>query len=283
MHRIALLLIIITISACSLVDKRSYEPAYVLVEDVTLETAPEQGYASHNIKDVWMYASDTLLGVFPLPARVPVIVDGDKTRFTAFAGIRNDGISALPFIYQMINREEEVVEIAAGETYKMDLNFRYSPNAKFAFVEGFEGGHKFTFDGDDDPETTLESSREGAKYGSYTGRIVLDTAHHTISTGYHKAITTEELNRSDAYLELDYKTEVPILVSVALVDKGVLTIKDKIYIKESDSWNKIYIDLTRELNSVSLDSYRVIFSASIKGTGKSKAEIYMDNIKMVHF
>ena len=64
----------IALTACSKGEK---VPAYLEVASVTLTTTPEQGASTSKITDAWISVDGTLIGVWELPARLPVLAEGD--------------------------------------------------------------------------------------------------------------------------------------------------------------------------------------------------------------
>jgi len=140
-----LLFAILILGGCSLTDSDQPIAAYLIIDEIDIFTTTAQGAPTHKISDVWVYADDQLLGVFETPTRVPVLVNGDSTKFTIFAGIRNNGETSRAFIYRLLEAEDFTIPLAPGEEYEKKLTFSYIENAIFDFVEGFEGsGHIFT-------------------------------------------------------------------------------------------------------------------------------------------
>jgi hypothetical protein len=51
----------------------------------------------------------------------------------------------------------------------------------------------------------------------------------------------------------------------------------------SENWNKIYLKLDDLLVDSNIQAYSVCLSANLEGTQLTKANIYLDNIKLIHF
>ncbi|MFZ1693591.1 MAG: hypothetical protein WAT74_10370, partial [Flavobacteriales bacterium] len=74
MNRYAtLLLLLLLTSACKKGDK---VPAYVDVAPMTMSTTWTQGGATCKVTDAWITVNERLLGVWELPARVPILAEG---------------------------------------------------------------------------------------------------------------------------------------------------------------------------------------------------------------
>ena len=84
------------------------------------------------------------------------------------------------------------------------------------------------------------------------------------------------------FLEMNYKSNNEFTVGL-LVNGSVSSQRSILVINPSSSWNKIYINLTPTLSSItSATSFRVFLTAQ-KNTKDANGEIYIDNIKLLHF
>ena len=105
------------LSSCNTTD---LSPAFVRIDTIYINTATNQGTASHNAQTVWVYANDQPLGVFELPTVVPILEEG-STDIIIFAGINQNGSGSTrtqyPFyttgIYNNVN-------LQAGQTITLN-------------------------------------------------------------------------------------------------------------------------------------------------------------------
>ena len=137
------LCIAMQLSSCSLFDNENPIPGFLVFDNPTLITNGEQGAPTHNIKDVWVFDGPDFLGIFPLPAKVPVIITGEEKQFSIFAGVRNNGGVGNALRYPFFKQIEASATLEAREEKTIPLNFEYSDNVKFDFIEEFEGNHIF--------------------------------------------------------------------------------------------------------------------------------------------
>ena len=72
-----LLVLILTLSACDLINPDEDAPGFIQVDSITFNPSPTAGTtgssASTNIKDVWVYIDNEFQGVYELPAKFPVL------------------------------------------------------------------------------------------------------------------------------------------------------------------------------------------------------------------
>ena len=253
------------LGGCSLTDNDKPIPSYLIVNETNVFTTVDQGDPTHKISDIWVYADNQLLGVFEIPVRIPVIVNGETTEFNIFPGIRNNGENSRSFIYRLMNSEEFTIPLAPGEEVERDLTFTYTENAIFDFVEGFEGaGHIFTLDLDENTETVIEATDEEAKTGSKSGKISLTAENPEIAVATVFNYDRSQNAGSDSYLELDYKCDIPFFIGVIYVQEGQQVTQPLIVVNPREDWNKLYVDFTEILTSPVLESYRVFFTTDLE-------------------
>jgi len=275
------LFVLSQIVSCSLFDSAAPEPAFLIVDEVSIQTTNSQGAPTHNIRDVWVYADGQLLGTFEIPAMIPVIPNGSTTEFQIFPGIRNNGEISRSFIYRFMDIKIFTEELQPGETINKSFTFEYNDNVKFDFVEGFESNHIFTFDMDGNEETFIKTTGSVKKSGERSGLIEISPEYPEL--GAATIINFDGANNagSDSYLELDYYNEEPLLVGVIYIEDNIEYTQPIIVLNTTTDWNKIYIDYTNFLASPAITNYRIFFSAVNNSLDGSK-KIYIDNVKFLH-
>src|ERR1017187_10151763 len=92
---ITLLSIIIMLPSCHLFEPSSGIPSYLQIDSIglTITNPLLQGSSSHKITDAWVYVDEQLLGVFQLPAKLPVLASGIHA-IDIKAGIEINGIAS---------------------------------------------------------------------------------------------------------------------------------------------------------------------------------------------
>lgn len=257
-------------------------PAYILVDNVSLVSTQDQGAATHNITDVWVFVNGQGQGVWELPAKIPTPALDDDAEILFFAGIRADGISSKARIYPFYEHVTKTSPLVAGGSYTFDLTFNYLDFTEFDFIEDFESRNIFSEDNDGDPDTEIVRSQEDVKSGIYCGLVELvDTAN------IMDALTQFEYEQPPStaggvYLEMDYKGNIPIVIGYKT--KGQFTFEDSyVVLVEQEEWNKIYIDLSPALYEFPIDTYQIKIGTGLEGSELSEGKILLDNIKLLHF
>jgi len=115
-------------------------PAFIKIEHIDLETNYQlQGTNSHKITDVWVYADDQSVGVFELPAIVPVLKNGNA-KLRLEAGIKLNGIKTTrsnnPFFEPVIM---DPYNFIPDSIVVINPTVTYRPTTEFVWLEDFEG------------------------------------------------------------------------------------------------------------------------------------------------
>jgi hypothetical protein len=281
-NRIICSLILIIVSSCTLTDKDMPVPAFLQLTDPVVVTQLNQGAGTHKITDVWIFQNGRILGVFPLPSKVPVSVIEGGSDIIILAGIRNNGINGTPVFYPFYKSIETRINPSHQEVFSLPLQFTYITDCRFSLVEGFESGNSINFDSDQKPETNLIVTDEDAASGLRSAKAVLNDQFPTLETATNESFLKSNNRGGASYVELDYRGNAEIAVGLIKFQGLRGTVSYKVIIPPRQEWNKIYIDLTDELSVSDYDSYKIAIGFS-KPNILPEAVVYIDNIKHIHF
>jgi hypothetical protein len=283
------LVIAIVLSGC-IKDNNPSRPAYVYIENVFFEadTMLGQGTSSSNITDVWVSVDGQQLGANTMPALFPVILDENfpTNSVRISAGIKDNGITNTRTIYPFYDSYIETVDLKAGEIDTFRPILYYPSNANIILVEDFENPNQpiFTTDEDGNPLTEMRTQMDDVFEGNYSGSVILDSANLdcTVATSV-RYYNLRGLSATPVYLEMDFKTNTPFQVGIIAHYGG--SNREVLYkggVNTSDSWKKIYFNLTEDVYGSNATEYSVIIRA-LKYASVAQPEIYVDNIKLIHF
>jgi len=281
--------------------KNNPDPVWIEVTAWDLVNNPDEnpadkykpGVLTHAIKDVWLYVDNSLIGVFEVPFKVPVLSEGVK-EIRMIAGVHNNGISATKVKYPFFEPYLVTLDLVKNETYHIDPVTMYATSTEF-WIEDFENSSNAFVDGN----ATLSSlvpSNDPAVFnseinGAQFGRISLNNTDNLyvgstdvlgisgIPIGLPKGI--------DCYLEIDYHNTADLttgLLALSTTD-GLLNplVRLNKQFESEVEWKKIYIDLREVVSgSTSADYFEFTLDALLP-SGVNSAEINIDNFKAVHF
>lgn len=288
MWKWALLTFLIFLSlGCEFINPEEPAPSVIQIEEIVLNTNAEQGSASHRITEAWVSVDDNFLGVYSLPAKIPLLNEG-LVKLKVEAGIRDNGISATPEIYPFYQIFEDQVNLTPLEPVDIPINISYLDNTRFALIEDFETS-QVVFN-----EVRLgqpmEISRDTVFEGAGAGRISVakDLPITELSTTFR--FQGLQAKSPFVYLEMDYWAEVPVVFGI--IGFTELGGNNETVIFEpgffaSDNWKKIYFNLSPVLAANEFVEFKLILRAFVpEGAfpeGQNLARVWLDNIKLVHF
>jgi hypothetical protein len=290
MFRLRYLLFAVLIGCFSGCIKNNPDPSWLEINKWTLQSNVDlsgaEGELTQNISEAWVYVNDEIIGVFQLPCKVPILKSGD-CNIKVYPAIKNNGISATKKIYPFLEVFELNAKLNENEVLTLNPKTRYKSITRFKNYD-FEST---SLPLENDPNTSLSKisfSNSNLEWfnGNYYGKVELNKNDST-----WVAYTTDQLYFSkgkEVYLELDYYNTNSLVTGLIFVNTDGTTnnnLNIKVNQQENSTvkWKKIYIDL-RELiaNSPQGSNFLQSFQASID-SGKSTAEIRLDNIKLVYF
>jgi hypothetical protein len=251
-------------------------PIYLKIDSVLVSSTLDQGSASHKITDVWVTANGENRGVYPLPAKIPILASGD-VRMIVSAGIRDNGISSTRAEYPFYNVDEFTINgTEGGKTYTRNSVFTYLDGTKFAFKEDFEASNAYS------NMTRITSGTDANVFeGSAAGKLTLGP-NDTVVVAYNTNGFPITGAGREVYLEVNYKSDAFFEVGLITTKAGLLGNYYKMTISPKEEWNKIYINLSNEAGTILADDYRLYFKIAKLADGTT-ATTYLDNIKVVQF
>ncbi len=269
--------------------KNNPAPSWLEIGKWTVQDNPNAQYPLgdlelNNFTDAWVYVNDKLIGVFELPVKIPLLVSGNA-KIAIYPAIKDNGISATKRMYPFTDPYIVYMDLVQNETLSIDPVTQYAASVK-AYYEDFEDTVS-DIENDPSQNNTLIIANDPAI--SNTGRygwVHFDSDHSTWS-GY----TNAQLNlpfSSEIYLEIDYRNTNPLLQGLIAISPTEVKNNPNIQLNKQtpgeDVWKKIYINLREIVSASASGSYfEISFQAALEDSGLSESDIYIDNIRVVHF
>lgn len=273
--------LLITVSSCKLYDPEEIIPSYIYIDDIVVSAKTNEGTSIDNIIDAWVYVDGSLIGVYELPSKVPIHVEGNYN-LQVYGGIKKSGSSSvrkrhdffnsfettLNSIPQNIDTITPVIEYESGITIWIE-DFE-DPGIKFSSLSYSDTNMNITLD----PSEVLE--------GNGSGKIIFDATHLLF-----EAKTNESLFNSfpkagtPVYLEFDYKSTEVLTAGIYHNNTSAATAKEEYYnLNPTNTWKKAYLELTDVISpQLSATMFDIYFEVA-----KDKSSlplVYIDNIKVI--
>lgn len=279
-----LLFVSLLLGACTKGDR---VPAYLEIPSMSVEGAIEQGLATSRITDAWVTVDDRLVGSWELPARIPILAEGQR-RIGIVPAIKRNGAFDDRLQYPFYTTWTQTLALDREATVSVAPIVRYQENINF-WIEGFDDTSvklSTTSSSDTTLIRYLPAERPDLPYleGTPCGGFVLDS-----SNPYIRLYSDENLGGATGpvFLEIDYRNNLSFVVGVIYTQNNVenaLPLVVMVPTRRSNGtmpWNKAYIDLSALFNS-SVGNRDFYLEAQLPSDIAS-AEVYFDNIKLVRY
>ena len=163
------------------------------------------------------------------------------------------------------------------------LSTGYRSDVRFGFIECFEPGSTRVFTEIVEGTGVLEPTTECVLSGEQSGRLLLTEANATVAIASDVAISDLFDERPYVWLEVDVKSDAPVVWGVMGVDSQGFSIREfDPGSRPADDWTKIYFELTEVIAAANVETLRVFFFANLP-EGATEAEVFLDNVRLLYF
>jgi hypothetical protein len=233
---------------------------------------------------VWFYTGGDgggLQGAYELPASFPVLETGEK-QILVRGGIFISGLSSYRAVYPFYNFYLDTVQFEPNGDIFLEPKVQYFEGLTFAWMDDFE-----------DPGVTLEETQSSdtilyrvtgsdAFEGNGAMAFYLDTNRFFFECQSSETYQLPRGQERYSFLELDYRCNNRFVVGLIAETPSEFVQIESVYVLPSEDWNKIYINLTNQVNEFqNALNYRVFIGAILE-PGVENAEVYIDNIKLIY-
>lgn len=262
--------------SCNKEKLKSDIPSYITINEFAFSTDyVEEGSNSENITDAWVYINDNLIGVYELPATFPVLLEGNVD-IKIFPGVKENGISNTRVKYPFYTSYQLSAKLNPNEEIEINPITKYRTDINFLWMEDFENaGISFLYHNNSD---TIINKTNNAFEGNHSGYVTL-TGNMNFFECFTTDFSTIPRNNTSIFVELDFKTNHPILV-------GVYGNNDQVgnfYLNIREDWTKIYLNLTELINTNRTATTFKVFFGFEKDPTYPTPQFYLDNVKLIHF
>lgn len=268
--------------------KNNPDPSWIEISSWQLvENPDEQGLAgdlSHYFKDAYVVVNEKVIGYFQLPAKLPLLMDGDA-EIAIYPVVRNNGIAATKKVYPFCVVYKTKDKLVKNEVLKINPVTHYESDLEF-WVEDFEAASLDIYSASESLANLVKANDPNyLKYGNYYGLVTLNSQDSTWA-GYTIDFSNVPKNSSEVYLEIDYMTGNNLLTSLNAAVNGVEKINPNIQLNSYDyqsvGWKKIYIDLKELVSSYYTATYFKHYFTAKLDSGKLESQIFLDNVRFVY-
>lgn len=276
------------VASCS---KSGVEPSYLQVTPPVATSIDSLGRVDYQqYSAFWYFSASQLIGVLDAPtlSHQPSIASPytGVQPISVVPGVRQDGVLSSHIIYPVLQPFSETKTLAVGQTQQITPVFKYKSGVRFLIYDDFENSSRdFGKDLDTDADSRLAFESAVARNGSTAAKIVVDTMHRVNKVGSNLAVPTDNVSQRLYFLELDYKATNTFTVYVRSISQlGGVNEASKIVLYPKDSWNKVYLNLTKIIRTYNATNLEIAIGATLdpeyNNTDK-KGVILLDNMKLL--
>jgi hypothetical protein len=279
----SILFMLLITSSCDYINPSERIPSYIQIDSILLEHEESLG-----ISDAWVYVNTELIGVFELPATIPVLTEG-MADIMISGGIKVNGMSSSRTFYPFYESYRVSKELKSAEVITINPTIGYdNALAQIPWKENFdEGAIKFEHD------TTIKygfiKDSQAPIEGNFCGLIEMDS-----STNLFYEVSVDEIAKPENitqgyFLEMNFKSDIVFNLTLIINNKSEIVQIPLVEFNPTKEWKKIYLDLYATLSAyptgtkfkVSLNNYNYATNSALEQSLVLNPKIWIDDIKIV--
>jgi hypothetical protein len=277
--------ILVLFNSCDFINPDERDPAFIFIDTFEVTTTPGQGTNRNGISELWVYANADIIGVFDVPAQIPLIGNGNQ-QITIFAGIKNNGIGTTRIRYPFFATFDTVLNLQGLNEYHLTPRFTYNQGALIDNSRNFETGNTFVSGSNNNGSIDLIDDSQIAADGNRCIRATVN------NPGYLQFIDNTDLTMESGntvFLEMDYSCNNTFGIGVYALQAGNSAKIPILYLTpttpdagSTPAWNKVYVDFGAiAIQYPNADYYRIYFESSANES--ATPTIFLDNLKIVNW
>jgi len=285
-YTLSLFVFILLFSSCEVINPDEKVPAFIHIDKITVDAHVGQGTDSAYIADAWIYINSEYIGAYQLPATIPILKEGTHD-IEIRSGVLLNGIASTRTINPFYEYQTKTVNLIPDSIVNLTVETVYNPKVKFVWnsigQEGFEEGG-ISIDSAKGSTTKIFKTKDEVYEGDFSGQIHLDK-DHKIYIGQSTEKFHLPTGGRAVVLEINCKNVSNHFVIGMFVEQegGKIKIVNHLVVNPGPKWKKLYVNFTELVSHYpQAKSFRVFFTSELESTNK-EADIYLDNIKLMHF
>ncbi len=270
-------------AGCNIINPAEKVPTYVHVDsfDFAINNAAKEGSARQQINCAWVYFDNQAIGVFDLPANIPILADGPG-QVELIPGVTISGIKDYNTQYAFFKPATVDITNNPGGVINYTPKTSYLTDAVFQWKEDFETGNTFIPVNSElttDSTVTRVTDNDKVYEGAASGYIYMDGTHYESENITNSSFP---ISQGRSFLEINYKCNTSFQVGLQTTVGGAIQYEYIIGLKARDTWNKVYVDLSQFTSVYQGSSFRLMIKSGLD-EGLSNGYVLIDNLKIISF
>ncbi len=282
----------LALPACDLINPEEEIPSFVQIDSFSFSTLyATQGLPSADIPDVHVYVDNKFIGIYELPARVPVMKTG-KVTVSLLPGIRENALAIAHRPVRIYRSFDTSLILEAGKAVVVKPRSTYRDNVRFAWMEDFEDRSNslvFTTRSNRDSMAIIPAGSAPWAYPAAPNSAWSLYADMGASDSF-KLFELKTFNSfndlpvggRDVYLEMDYYSTLPLQTGLFKLSGMIYEQVPLVLLPETGGkWRKVYLNLNVELAGLTAGTPIELYFGIIKQTGfLDRTRFGLDNMKL---
>lgn len=267
-------------SSCDLINPDEQIPSYLKIDSIPLSVISGQGTDDHNIVDAWVFENEQLVGIYELPAIVPILQNGDAN-IRIRGGIKLNGQVASRIPYLFTEDFQSTIELFPDSQVSINPTLGFYNWVNFKWLEDFEGvGLSLAATGISEADPVRIDGSEA--YEGKSLKLALDEnqTFFECKTGLAYDLPS---GGAPVLLEFTYRANNPFRVGIFSRDQTGTFQVVVMVLNASENWNRIYVNLTDLISSnAGFIDHQPFFGFIRDENLEGEAYVILDNIRMLH-
>lgn len=284
--KIVYLSLALFIASCNFINPDEKEPAFIYIDQFSFSTEPGEGTESQKFTEIWAYANDQVVGVYDLPATIPILHEGN-TNLSFFAGIKNFGLSDSRIIYPFVQgyRLNKNLKPLAFDTIRP--TFSYFDGLNITQKDWDINTPSMLALSSNQGELLIEDDETKVFEGNRCGYFRMPSGSTNLSFKDDDNLDLE--SGVITFLELNYscnnKFSVGLIAREGTSDRRnlIAIINPTTSGSSAPVWNKIYLDLGLIVRDNPNASHFEVYFESVPDSPGNAIDLYLDNLKLISF
>ena len=278
----ALVVLACSYVSCELINPEEQIPSFIRIDSISLATGSSEGKPVENFTDAWVYDNEQLLGVYELPAIVPVLRQGDAN-IRIRAGIKLNGAVGTRIPYLFSEDYVKTIELFPDSQLHVNPTVTFKEGVTFDWLENFDNSATTTLSKTSQSQAEVERITGAESYDDASLKLALDADQIIFECKMTGNGIDIPGGGTPSMLEFTYKCNNSFVVGLFSKDPGGTIQTSIISLKPSEDWNHIYVNLTDVVSSNPNYIAQNPFFGFIRDEGvEGEAFVIIDNIRMMH-
>ena len=271
-----------SISSCDLINPEEQIPSFLCIDTIAINPISQQGTDDHNIVDAWVFENEQLIGVYELPAVVPILKTGESN-IRIRPGVKINGLSASRWRFEFLEDYVGTVELFEDSVVCVNPTLPFKSNVVIPWVEDFESSSLMSLTSTNLSEQNVLVITGEEAYEGRTALLRLPAGETIFECKSAEYFPLPDAGAS-VILEFTYKCNHPFQVGLFSSNSTGSVQTPILLLNESEEWNHVYVGLTQITSAIfTATGHSPYFGFIRDGSTDGDINVYIDNIRLLHF